>query len=168
MILGHESPVNLVSATLADFFPSGAVARTGIKRWYRNPEFGWQQLVLVQNVGASLADGVCCKLVTTAQAATRSAVWKVLITSAATSPVYCVNNTGAAVPDGSYFWALQKGMGYGLGAGAVATTGVAVSVDSAGTLVVASTGNTVVGIAMSALTASTTNTVDFNLPAGLT
>lgn len=161
---GHYTPIKYQSATLADF---GGI-KTGHKRDYYNPDFGcWQRYVLVFNsAGTTIADGVLCKLLTTAQTASRAGVFRVLATSAATSPAYCVNNAGTTIADAVYFWGLQQGVGYGLGGGAVPTaTGLGLTPGAAGIVQLSTAGtDTIVGVAMTALTASTTNTIDWLLP----
>lgn len=126
-------PLNGTSATLpADMF-------TGQLRWQ-----GGKEYILVKNLGASLADGKVCK-----RDATVGADITVIVGNAAADiTVMGVNNTGAAIPDGHYFWALRKGRGY--------TTGSTIAINlfaapgAAGVVAAAATGNASIGICIEA------------------
>lgn len=92
-------PLNGQSATLpADLF-------TGMMR-YENGK----QYILVKNVGADLADGKTCK-----KDANATTDIQVIVGAAIGDAVIGVNNTGASITNGNYFWALQRGRGYTIG-----------------------------------------------------
>jgi hypothetical protein len=162
---GHFTPINFTSATLSDF---GGI-HTGHKRHYYNYQFNcWQQYVLVFNNvgGTTLIDGVLCKLDTTAQTAGRNGVCKVLRGTSG-GHAYCVNNTGATITDQYYFWGLQRGIGYGLAGGSIVATGLPLMAGATGFVALSTAGtDAIVGMAITAIAASTANTIDWMLPAG--
>ena len=160
---GHFTPITFTSATLADF----GGCKTGHRRDYYNYTFNCvQRYVLVfANIG-TIVDGALCKLVTTAQAASRAGVFKVILGTAGTTS-FCVNNTGATITDQYYFWGLQRGVGYGLAGGAVVCTGLPLVAGATGFVALSAAGtDAIVGIGGTAMAASTVNTIDWMLPAG--
>lgn len=106
-------PLNGQSPTLpADMY-------TGMQRYE-----GGKQYILVKNVGSTLGDGRVCK-----KDANATSDIQVVVGANVADASIGVNNTGASIADGNYFWALQRGRGYTSGSTiaintfAVVTTG---------------------------------------------
>ena len=98
-MLATNLPLNSSSTTLP------ADLTTGMIRWDQGKKY-----ILVKNVGASLADGKTFK-----RDANSTTDIHVIVGAARGDYILGVNNTGAAIPDGSYFWGLQEGRGYSIG-----------------------------------------------------
>ena len=106
---------------------------TGMLRYEKGKVY-----ILVKNLGASLADGKTCK-----RDATVGTDITVVVGAAVTDIFIGVNNTGSAIADGSYFWALKEGRGYSIGS--TIALGVSVTGAAAGVVTVAATTNNVCG-----------------------
>jgi hypothetical protein len=155
--------ITLQSATLTDFGPD---AKTGMKRFYNHSTFGMQEYVLVKNGNSgTIADGLVCKLATSQTTTGRTTEVVVLPTSAATSPCYCVNNTGSDITDTYYFWGLT-GDSVGYGKGGTIGDGLEIS-PAANGLIGAASGatDTLCGVTISDVTTDVQNKIHWNLPA---
>ncbi len=143
----YKLGVTKQAVTLAEHGPG---IETGHVRWE-----GGKKYILLQAVTADLADGKVCKKDTTS-----SATYTVVVGAAAGDLCIGVNNTGAAITTGNYFWALQEGRGYSIGS--TFADGVSLSPGAAGVVAASATTTTPVGIGI------TDNTVvHWTMPGGL-
>lgn len=107
---------------------------TGMLRYEKGKVY-----ILVKNLGASLADGKTCK-----RDATVGTDITVVVGAAVTDMCLGVNNTGVAIADGSYFWALKEGRGYTIGS--TIAINLAAAAGAAGVVAAAATTQNQVGV----------------------
>lgn len=158
------TPINFTSATLLDM----GTDIVGQKRRYNHPVFGEQEYILVK-AGEAIPDGAACMPKTGQTTTGTTTPYVVMVTTGIAVPVSCVNNTGAAITSGHYFWALTgDSVGYGLGVGAIGDGLEIMPAAAGGGAVDAAAGATatVCGVTVSDVAATVANKIHWTLPQG--
>ena len=156
--VAYKTGVNTTSQTLADF---GKGLTVGDLRW----ESGKKYILL--EAGGAIPDGYACSPDISLTAAASAIVVVVTSATAATSGVWAVNNTGAEVASGAYFWGLSEGVGYGYcdTAGTI-TAGIALSVEGTAGEFMETTDSLRCGVALESIAADATGAVYFKCQTG--
>lgn len=149
--IAYKTGVTVTSQTLADL---GAGLTVGDIRWESGKEY------ILAEAGGAIPDGYAA---TPDISLTATASALVFTVTPAGDEVWCINNTGAAVASGAYFWGLAKGVGYGyVDTTGTVTGGIALAVEGTSGELMQNTDSLCCGVALATIAADTTGAVYFD------
>jgi len=155
-LTSYKTGIAVVSTTLADL-GSGTDFVPGHIRY----EHGKEYMLCLS--GGTIPDGYAAAPDISLTAAASALVFVTANATAATSGVWCINNTGASIATATYFWGLVKGIGYGYcdTAGTI-TGGIAVCVEGTAGELMQRTDSKNCGVALATIAADTTGVCYFD------
>lgn len=156
--VAYKTGVTTTSQTLADL---GAGLTVGDLRWESGKKY------ICGEAGAALTDGYALSPDISLTATASALVFVHTDATAGTSGVWCINNTGATIASGAYFWGLVEGVGYGYAdTASTITGGIAVSVEGTAGELSETTDSQQCGVALATIAADAKGAMYFKCQTG--
>ena len=149
--VAYKADLTTTSQTLTDL---GEGLTVGDIRWESGKQY------ILAEAGGAIPDGY---VATPDISLTETASALVFTVTPADDEVWLVNNTGAEVASGAYFWGLQKGVGYGyVDTAGTVTGGIAVCVEATSGELMERTDSINCGVALATIAADEKGAIYFH------